>query len=187
MSNSSRKPPARRSWLLVGLLSAAVAGAVALTAGPAVTATGSAAACRADQLTGQVTGHGSMSSQPFTVVGLHNTSGAACLFNGYAALTATGHPGLGGGTDAALLVSVTEGPVMTRPDPGPHEITVAPGGWATLSIGTGTAYQDLYTITSVGIVMPGGGTLPLAVTMAAGAPQAQAIPVGVTAFAAGAS
>jgi hypothetical protein len=147
--------------------------------------TATPAACQSDQLAASVVDGGSVASQPYAVIGLRNVSGSACLLDGYPAITATGYPRSDPGASGPLRIAVTDGALYSRPDPGPGEVIVEAGGWANFSLGTGTGYDDQYIVTAVGIAVPGGGTLALDLTIWAGAPAGQDIPVGVTAFAAG--
>jgi hypothetical protein len=143
-----------------------------------------AGACVAAQLAASPTGGGSVASQPFVTITLRNTSGSACRLTGYAGVTAAGYPAAEPGADGPLDITVVDGPLYARADPGPQGVQLAAGGGASFSIGTGTAYDDRYTITSVRVSVPGGGALTLDVTMAASAPAGRPIPVGVTGFAA---
>lgn len=144
--------------------------------------------CRSG-LTATVRQHGSMSSRPYAVIALTNTSGTSCRLSGYPALAATGHPVDGSAGDQPLELTVTDGPISEVADPGPHQVDLAPGAAATFAVGTATAYQGgahLYQITQLHITVPDASApVPLALTLDATAPAGQPFPVSVTALAAG--
>ena len=189
---ASGVPPTlvHRRWarrVTTTVLGVAAASAV-LTSTALDTASASAAApaCRSDQLAASVTDGGSMASQPYAVIGLHNTSGSACVLDGYASVVVAGQAVTNPAGDGALAVSVTEGSLYERPDPGPSAVNVSAGQWAHFAIGTATAYDDQYRVFRVLVVRPDGGSVPVELHMFASAPANQAVPVGITAFAAGA-
>jgi hypothetical protein len=145
--------------------------------------------CRAAQLTAAVTDSGSQSSQPFVVIALTNTSASVCELTGYPQITATGYASSTPATTGKLQVTVTDGAIYERGDPGPQRIELSPHASASFALGTATAYDGgahLYSITRLGITVPGDQTsVPVTVNIAASSPANQPIPVTVTALVAG--
>jgi hypothetical protein len=186
-------PPAlaHRRWarrVTTTALGAAAASAVLIGTAPGIApASAGAPPCRSNQLAASVTDGGSMASQPWAVIGLHNTSGSACVLDGYASVVVSGQAVTNPAGDGALAISVTDGSLYGRPDPGPSAVNVGAGQWANFSIGTGAGYHDQYRVFRILIVRPDGGSVPLDLHMFASAPAGQAVPVGITAFAAGAA
>jgi hypothetical protein len=153
------------------------------TSSPTVT---QAKLCTGTRLSAEVTGQGSMASQPWAVIALTNTSGSPCELNGYPRLAATGYPGNGPAAIGPLNIDVRNGSIMERTDPGPGRITLAPHATASFAIGTGTAYDTLYTVAQVRVMVSGDQTgVLVTVNMSASAPTGAPIPIGVTALVAG--
>jgi hypothetical protein len=152
-------------------------------------ATPQVAACRAAQLTGTVTGGGSIASQPFVIIALTNTSGSPCQLTGYPRISATGYAQSTPTVTGTLPIRVSDGSIYERTDPGPRRIELAPRGSASFALGTGTAYDGgahVYTITRLQVVVPGDQTgVPLTTSIGASAPAGRPIPITVTAFVAG--
>jgi hypothetical protein len=148
-------------------------------------------ACRAAQLTGAVTGSGSESSQPFVVIALTNTSAAGCELTGYPQITAAGYAWPTPAATGILPITVTDGAIFERSDPGPQRLELSPNASASFALGTATAYDGgahMYSITRVEITLPGDQTtIPVIVNVAASRPASQPIPVTVTALVAGRS
>lgn len=136
-------------------------------------------ACSGTHLRARIAVQGSEMSQPFIVVELRNTATVACTLRGYPALTARSDSG-------PMQIRVQHG-VYERVDPGPHTVTLRPGGTTAFAVGTATAYgggAHLIMLRELMITVPGDTTpIRLPVTgMAASGPPGAAIPVGVTAF-----
>ena len=128
-------------------------------------------------------------NQPFVVIALTNTSESPCQLTGYPKIGATGYAQSTPSAKGPLPITVTDGAIYERADPGPQPIQLAPHGSASFALGTGLAYDGgahMYTITNVGVIVPGDETgVPVTVNLAASAPAGQPIPIKDTAFVAG--
>lgn len=123
---------------------------------------------------------GSEMSRPFIVVELRNSA-----TRGMHAARLSGADGLQ--RFRPMRISVRHG-VYERVDPGPHTVTLRPGGTTAFAVGTATAYgggAHLIMVRALTITVPGDTApirLPVTGMAASGPPGAAAIPVGVTAF-----
>ncbi len=153
----------------------------------------SARPCTVDNVILQVTGTGSVASQPWVVISFINESSGPCELIGYPAITGVnGYLSESGPPVVNVAFTVTHGSLNTHSDPGRVPVILSPGRGASFALGTGTGYQDAYALREVIITMPGDTNhLPVAMPpdMRASAPHGQAIPItatGVTAGTAGA-
>jgi Domain of unknown function (DUF4232) len=141
--------------------------------------------CQTRHLAASSVGTGGGGQAPTLIIVLTNRGGSACTLIGYPGISIRGHTA-SGSASAPLSVTVRDGSVFARTDPGPHQLVLRPGGAASFALETHSAYDVQYLITMFLITVPGdAGTVALPVTMGAAAPPGQPIPVGVTALVAG--
>jgi len=142
--------------------------------------------CRAAQLTARVTHSGSVMAQPFLTVTLRNRSDQPCQLRGYPFVRPFGHK-TGSAGDHSLAGRNLRGPLYERSDPGPSRVDLPPGAIASFHVGTATAFSGgHYALTRLAITLPGlRAPLSLPVRLDASSPGGAAIPLRVTALAAG--
>jgi hypothetical protein len=141
--------------------------------------------CQTKHLAASTVSVGGGGQAPTVVIVLTNTDGSDCTLIGYPGISARGHTA-SGTASIPLPVTVRNGSVFARTDPGPHQLVLRPGGAASFALATQSAYDVQYLITKFLITVPGDAeAMALPVTMSAAAPSGQPIPIGVTAFVAG--
>ena len=110
-------------WLLLGVLT--VAGVLGLGLGLAEAPSSSYAACQSGELAARITSAGSVASQPWSTIAFTNDRNP-CSIEGYPRIVAaSGHTYQG--SIESLPITVIEGPLYERTDPGPHLVDVAEG------------------------------------------------------------
>ncbi|HKE64901.1 MAG TPA: DUF4232 domain-containing protein [Micromonosporaceae bacterium] len=141
--------------------------------------------CTGGQLVASVTDGGAVANQPFAIIALRNR-GAACYLDGYPTIAAA--YGTASGVRASVPIHVVDSGNYERSDPGPHRVTLAPGGSASFAIGTATAFDTpIETVTALSLTVPGSATTVTVPISIATTPYAGAAQFSVTAFVAGAA
>ncbi len=171
-------------WLLLGVLT--VAAAVGLGLGLAEAPASSYAICQSDDLGVRITSTGSVASQPWTTIAFTN-NGNPCSIEGYPRIVAaSGHTYQG--PIESLPITVIEGPLYERTDPGPHLIDVVEGSLFSFALGTNTASGTIYVITAISVMLPGNSSpLRVPVDTSGSASTGSPIQLRVTALVRGAN
>ena len=171
-------------WLLLGVLT--VAGVLGLGLGLAEAPSSSYAACQSDELAARITSAGSVASQPWSTIAFTNDRNP-CSIEGYPRIVAaSGHTYQG--SIESLPITVIEGPLYERTDPGPHLVDVAEGSPFSFALGTNTASGTIYVVTAISVVLPGSSSpLRVPVDTSGSASTGSPIQLRVTALVRGAN
>jgi Domain of unknown function (DUF4232) len=161
----------------------------AATTTPAPSGAAADTPCRSGQLTGTVTDGGAIASQPWAIIALTNVAETPCVLAGYPRIEVRGRVGYDPEPDGLLPVTVENGPIYVRQDPGPTTVTLNAGEAASFAISTNTADDGgarIYTMTTVDImVAPADASVTVPVNLQAAMGSSDRIGVTVTAFVSG--
>jgi hypothetical protein len=182
------------AWVLIGgsLLHLTAANGTSPSPRASMSPTALASVCGPGDLTALETGGGSVASQPFSLITVTNAGDHPCTLSGYPTIVAVSStPSESSTSPGAQPLAVVDGGLYEVPDPGPSEITLAPGGHAWFALGTGTGYAGTFvTVKEVRFATPstpatGPTAIAVPVSLAATMPPDKPLTITVTAFAAG--
>ncbi|MFA7324273.1 MAG: DUF4232 domain-containing protein [Candidatus Nanopelagicales bacterium] len=174
-----------RTWLTgAAAVALSVAGIAAGNIAGAQDASSSVPACSAADLTARVTGSGAGMSQLAVYITVTNATTHSCSLNGYPTITSmfTAH--------GRQQITVKKGAVMNAPAITPKNIVLKPKDHAWFAVGAATAYDPpIVTFIRLRFATTSNSSTATVrhLALQASAPKGKAFPIGVTAFAAGAS